>query len=148
MKVSTFIDDYTVPVLKTFSLDMDKGILTLTFNEVIDARILDTTGCPPPPAPPVAPQSFLLSIIFCSFFNTTGSPLRLFKFYYTQQFDALYCCLPFPPTCLRGHAMVAGRYSNPTVPECNNVRRGRFLQLGACVHTKHNYPNYMQPLNE
>jgi hypothetical protein len=43
IQASAFLDDYTPPYMKSFSLDMDAGILLLEFNEVVDLRTLDTT---------------------------------------------------------------------------------------------------------
>jgi hypothetical protein len=40
---SGFLDDYTPPYLKSFSLNMNTGVLLLEFNEVVDLSTLDTT---------------------------------------------------------------------------------------------------------
>ena len=41
--VDMFVDDTTPPRLSSFDLDMDMGILTLNFDDIVDTSSLDTT---------------------------------------------------------------------------------------------------------
>jgi len=41
---SKFIDDDVRPSLRQFDIDMDRGVLTLTFSEPVEAQRIDPTG--------------------------------------------------------------------------------------------------------
>jgi len=41
---SSFIDDDVCPSLRQIDIDMDRGVLTLTFSEPVEAQNIDPTG--------------------------------------------------------------------------------------------------------